>query len=232
MTQVQKESDRYHHDYYNSHDLFESGTWLEKPNATLMKIAEALVGHNGVRILDLGAGVGRNAIPMTMILETSIECVDCVDIVPIAMEKLRENAIRHGVSHLINPVLESISEYTITPNSYDLIAAMSVLENALKLDDFPIGIRKIQQGTKVAGFNCLSIATDLIERESATGERLTPIINSAFTAMHCEEVLRGLYKDWEIAHLDFSPFKQVVQRGEKQIEWSANYCLFVAIRRV
>ncbi len=232
MFQVQKESDRYHHNYYGNHELFEPGTWLEKPNNRLLEISKALISRTGVNILDLGAGVGRNAIPIAKYLGKSIKSVECVEIVPVALQKLKENALKYGVSETIVPVLADVSEYLIAQNKFDLIAAMSVLENAVDLVNFPNIIKKIQIGTKIGGYNCFSIATELTEQDSSTQEQLPPLIRSKFSAQSCEELLRSLYRTWEIQGLGFSPFSQCLTRDEKIVEWSAQYCLFVAVRKV
>jgi 2-polyprenyl-3-methyl-5-hydroxy-6-metoxy-1,4-benzoquinol methylase len=230
MNASQEESDRYHREYYCAHELFQPGTWIEKPNSALMAIGEKLTGRQKVTVLDLGSGVGRNAIPCAQLLSRTTTTIDCVDILDVAIEKLKDNASRYQVAHIINPILGSVAEFFISPAKYDLVMAMSVLEHAVQSDQFEAMIKRIQAGTKVEGFNCLSIATNLSEKECATGKSITPYINTAISSQGCEALLRDLYQDWEIQKLDFSNFSQRLQREQQVVDWSADYCLFVAKR--
>jgi SAM-dependent methyltransferase len=229
-TNAQVESDRFHTDYYQKHDLFQQGTWLEKPNSKVMELGALLSRRERVSALDLGAGVGRNAIPFAKLFAQGAVTIDCVDIIEVAVEKLRANAAAQGVSGAINPILSNVADFHIRPDSYDAIMAMSVLEHAFSADLFESGISRLQAGTKREGFNCLSITTDLKERDCRTGEDLVPLIATPISSKECREVLQRRYKDWEITHLSFSPFSETVERDDRTIEWSANYCLVVARR--
>ena len=227
---AQEESDRFHTDYYLTHDLFQQGTWLEKPNSRIMEIGSLLVNQERVRALDLGAGVGRNAIPFARLFADGAATVDCVDIIDVAVEKLRANALAQGVSRAINPILSNVADFPIQEGAYDAIMAMSVLEHAFSPDRFESGLATLQAGTKKGGFNCLSITTDLKERDCQTGESLIPLITTAVSSPECRELLQRLYSSWEITHLSFSSFRETIERGGRTIEWSAKYCLLVARR--
>ena len=226
----QDESDRYHREYYASHQLFEPGTWLEKPNSALMNIGEELAKLCNVSVLDLGSGIGRNAIPLAQLLGKKVSTFDCVDIVEIAIEKLKENASYYRVDHIINPILKNLAEFSVASCRYDLILAMSSLEHAVKSEKLPELIRRIQNGTKITGFNCLSIGTNLTEIDHKTGKNITPLISAALSSAECTNLLRDLYRDWDIQKLGLSTFSQRIHRGQQEITWSSDYCLLVARR--
>ncbi len=230
MNSSQEESDRYHREYYSAHELFQPGTWIEKPNSALMEIGEKLTDRQKSTLLDLGSGVGRNAIPLAQLLSQTTTTIDCVDIVDVAIEKLKDNAARYQVGHIINPIFGNVAEFSIALAKYDFVMAMSVLEHAVQSDQFESIIKRIQAGTKVEGFNCLSITTDLTERDSETGKSITPLISTAISSQACEALLRDLYQGWEIQRLGFSNFSQRLQREQQMVDWSADYCLFVAKR--
>lgn len=229
-TNAQVESDRFHTDYYQKHDLFQQGTWLEKPNSKVMELGALLSRRERVSALDLGAGVGRNAIPFAKLFAQGAVTIDCVDIIEVAVEKLRANAAAQGVSGAINPILSNVADFPIQEGAYDAIMAMSVLEHAFSPDRFESGLATLQAGTKKGGFNCLSITTDLKERDCQTGESIVPLITTAVSSQACRELLERLYSSWEITHLSFSSFRETIDRGGRTIEWSANYCLLVARR--
>lgn len=230
MNHSQEESDRYHREYYSAHELFQPGTWIEKPNSALMGIGEKLAGRQNLRLLDLGSGVGRNSIPLAQLLSHAAITIDCVDIVDVAIEKLKENASRYKVAHIIKPIVGNIAELSISAGTYDLVMAMSVLEHAVPSDQFEAIIKRIQAGTKAEGFNCLSITTNLSETDCETGKSIAPIISTAISSQACEDLLQNLYRGWDIQKLDFSNFSQRLQREQQTVDWSADYCLLVAKR--
>lgn len=54
-----------YHDYcYENYSLFEKGSWLYKPVQTVIDLLPMFSGQSPVKVLDLGAGVGRNSIPI------------------------------------------------------------------------------------------------------------------------------------------------------------------------
>jgi SAM-dependent methyltransferase len=195
-----------------------------------MEIGQLLTERESVRALDLGAGIGRNAIPFVKLFQQSQVTCDCVEILPEALEILRGNAVREGVADRIVPICSHVAEYRISPGVYDVVMAMSVLEHAYEQDALCVGIQEIQEGTRVGGFNCLSIGVDLTEIDESTGERLEPLICAHLSAHECRTMLSRLYSGWEVLRLGFSSFKDRWVREGRSIEWSANYCSFVARR--
>ena len=81
-----------HTEAYTNHELYTPGSWLAKPVKTVLELLPLFDGYTTFRGLDLGCGVGRNCIAAAQYLN-HIPCqVDCVDILELAIEKLRENA--------------------------------------------------------------------------------------------------------------------------------------------
>jgi cyclopropane fatty-acyl-phospholipid synthase-like methyltransferase len=228
MNDFQDESNRFHREYYASHELYEAGTWLEKPNGSVMEIGQLLANRTGVRALDLGAGVGRNCIPFVKLCESSGIMCDCVEVLPEAVEKLRRNASSEGVADRINPICSDIADYQIAAAAYDMVMAMSALEHAYDTERIRDGIRMIQDGTRINGYNCLSIATDLKETDAMTGQPVEVLTRARLSADECRSVLSSVYEGWDVQRLDFSPFQDTFIRDGRTIEWTARYCLFVA----
>jgi cyclopropane fatty-acyl-phospholipid synthase-like methyltransferase len=208
--------------------LGEAGTWLEKPNSSVLDVGRLLLSRANVRALDLGAGVGRNSIPFVKLFDTSKVMCDCVEILPEAVEILRTNAASAGVANQINPICSNAADYQIASGVYDMIMAMSVLEHAYTVATIDDGMQRIQEGTNANGFNCLSIATDLRETDGETGQPLEPLIQANLSEAACRTLLSTRYAHWDIQRLDFSNFKDAFMRDGKRIEWTATYCLFVA----
>jgi SAM-dependent methyltransferase len=231
MKKPQDESNRFHRDYYASHHLGEAGTWLEKPNSSVLEVGRQLQGRTKVRALDVGAGIGRNCIPFVKLFPSSVVMCDCVEILPEALEILRTNAAAAQVANRITAICSNAADYQIAPGVYDMIMAMSVLEHAYTSATISDGIGIIQKGTAVNGFNCLSIATDLKETDGETGESLEPLIQANLSEAACRELLSTRYADWNVQKLDLSHFNDAFMRGGKRIEWAATYCILVAQKR-
>lgn len=61
---IREEERKYHESFYSSSKLFEEGTWLHKPVEVVVNWIEKVDKHDPMTVLDLGCGVGRNAIPI------------------------------------------------------------------------------------------------------------------------------------------------------------------------
>jgi|GEM_PF-6085364 len=132
MPSAQDESNRFHNEYYENHSLFEIDTWLERPNAKLLDIGKCLVGQPGLHVLDLGSGVGRNAIPLAKLLGVSAVKIECVDILQLAVVKLKNNALLHGVSDAIAPILSSVVDFEIVPDNPDAADRVGLLKRGVR----------------------------------------------------------------------------------------------------
>ena len=160
-----------HTQAYTQHALFEPGSWLAKPVKTVQECVERLQGREGLRVLDLGCGVGRNCIPVAQALDA---VVDCVDILPLAIEKLIENAAEYGVKDKINGIISGIDKFPIAENSYDLILAVSALEHMDGPESFTAKLQEIKSGLRPGGIVCLIVNSGVTEQDSSTGENLAP----------------------------------------------------------
>ena len=123
LVKAREETRRYHDEYYRRHALFEEGSWLQLPDKSLCSIISEMAHVKGARALDLGCGVGRNAIPLA---EAGVH-VTCIDCLPVAVELLNENARRRKVEKFISAFQQPIEEFCASPGTFDLVLAISVL---------------------------------------------------------------------------------------------------------
>ena len=186
-----------HTEAYTNHDLYTAGSWLAKPVKTVLDLLPMFEGRTDFRALDLGSGVGRNSIPVARFF-AHIPCrVDCVDILELAIDKLRENAVRFGVSEAIAGVVSSIDAYSIPGSHYDLIMAVSALEHVDSKETFLRKLGQIRDGIRPGGIVCLIINSGIQEHDKATGRELVAQFEVNLRTEEMQEILTGTFARWQ-----------------------------------
>jgi ubiquinone/menaquinone biosynthesis C-methylase UbiE len=219
---------KYHIDLYKRANLFEKGSWLEKPERPVITLAKKFSRIKNVKVLDLGSGVGRHAIPIAKIIGKNNGKVICVDYLRIADRKLRENAKKYGVEKYIDSYISDVAKFPIRKNNFDLIIAHSVLEHLYNKNTMEYVIKEMIIGTKKGGYNYIFLTTELEEIEISTKNKLKPQIEIYLTTKEAEKLLKKLYKRWQIISFKTVPYKEVLQRNGKNILWKCKYLLLIA----
>lgn len=194
LERIRRAEEISHTQAYTEYSLFEPGSWLAKPVKTVLEIMERLQGREGLNVLDLGCGVGRNAIPIARALDAE---VDCVDILPFAIGKLQEYAQTYGVNDKIHGIASGIDEYEIKEEQYDLILAVSALEHMDSPFSFVQKLNQIHKGLRPGGILCLIVNSGTTETDATTGEALRPQFE---VNIPTEELMRILEE--EFANMD------------------------------
>lgn len=146
LQQIRKSEEKAHTKMYSDSKLYQGDSWLKKPIKTVQELIPLFSAYKKLRVLDLGCGVGRNCIEVASKYR-QIDCrIDGVDILPLAIEKLNENAMEQNVSENVCGIVSSIEEYTIQNNSYDLIMAISALEHVENKGSFYQKILEVREG--------------------------------------------------------------------------------------
>lgn len=187
-----------HTEAYTRLELFQPGSWLSKPVKTVMDQLPYYQGYESFRGLDLGCGIGRNCIPVLKALPQIPKQMDCVDILPLAIHKLRENAELHQVADGIRGIVCPVDSYLIQENTYDLILAVSVLEH---LDDHDGLIRKLtelREGLRDGGIACMVINTSIQEHDTEAARTVPPQFEINLPAPRMQAVLDGVFSGFEI----------------------------------
>ena len=102
LNRIRESEKKSHTEIYTSEKLYDTNSWLSKPIKTVQEISSHFSDYESIRILDLGAGVGRNSIYLAEQFKSKNCIIDCVDLLDIAIGKLNQNASIHGVSDSIN----------------------------------------------------------------------------------------------------------------------------------
>lgn len=230
MNKAQKATQEYHKEFFKKAKLFEKGTWIAESEDNLLKLIEEAFGYKkNVQVLDLGCGVGRNAIPIAKIIGPNGGTVTCVDVLDIAIEKLKENSEKYGVSNHIESEVAEVEKFSIKEGYFDLILSFSVLEHGVSNEaSFFNVIRNIKNGTKKEGLNYLGITTNLEELDAKTLEKLPKDIVYDASFDEALSDLKDTYKDWEIVSNEKSSYKEEYMKNGGMIIWQSDFLTFVA----
>jgi len=226
--QAVKETKRYHTTLYRNVKLFKKGSWLDKPDTVVMNLARKLGRVNNLLVLDLGAGVGRHAIPIAKIIGKNNGKVICVDYLKVAEEKLIENSIKYHVEEYVDSHFCDVSRFHIKKDNYNLIIAHSVLEhlNAKKL--LASVIKNMILGTKKGGYNYIIFTTQLEEYEVKTKKKIAPQIEINLGTREASRLITKLYRNWRVISLRTVPYREILKRNKQDILWKCKYISLIA----
>ena len=136
LLEIREAEKKSHMEMYSGAELFELGSWLQKPVKTVLDLFPLFTEHKELRVLDLGCGVGRNSIPIAKEFHTIPVTLECVDILELAIDKLYMNARQHDVEDNIKGIVSAIEDYPIVADGYDMIMAISALEHIDSKESF------------------------------------------------------------------------------------------------
>lgn len=157
-----------HTEAYTNLGLFETGSWLSKPVKTVMDLIPYFAHYHCFTGLDLGCGIGRNCIPILTEL-SNIPCsMDCVDILDLAIVKLRANAVKYHVDASLHGIVCPVDSYQIQKNHYDLILGISVLEHLDSVESLTQKLYQMKDGLHTNGIACFVINTAIEEHHIST----------------------------------------------------------------
>lgn len=228
LTEIRRAEAQSHTAAYESLELYAPGSWLSKPVKALGALLPLYAEKRGLRVLDLGSGVGRNAIACARELPGCT--VECVDILPIAIEKLLENAEKLGVGDSVRGIAAPVDGFEIEENGYDLILAASVLEH---LDSRASAIRKLRQiarGIRPGGAAMILMNTGVREWDADTGETLDAQFEVNLPPEEVRELLDDFFRGWEVLWDKCIHYEYPVPRGERVAVISSEVVTFTARR--
>ena len=226
-----RESEKLSHTrIYSDEDLYNTDSWLKKPIKTVRDIVPILSGRDGVRVLDLGCGIGRNSIYIAQSFKDKGSLVDCVDILDIAIDKLRSNAFIHGVSDNIKGIVGTIEGFTIPEDTYDLILAVSALEHVESEEAFVNNLQDIKAGVKNQGIVCLVINSEVKECNKDTGEDLDPQFEVNLSSKTVQSYIDEVFSGWKVLKSTVSSQEYDIPRESVISHLTTNVITFVGQR--
>lgn len=230
LTRIRESEKNSHIETYTRENLYDKDSWLQKPIKTVRELIPLFEEYKELRVLDLGCGIGRNSI---CIAETyqNINCtVDCIDLLEIAIEKLKKNAKAYGVEEIINGIITPIEEYEIHEDSYDLIMAVSALEHIDSEESFIRKLSEMKNGVKENGIVCLVINSNVRETSTATGEALEAQFEVNFPTEKLQSLLEDIFSDWRVLKTGVSAQEYDIPRNGSISHLDTNVVTYVAQR--
>ena len=228
ISRIRQNEKKSHTEVYTKEKLYDSNTWLRKPIKTVEELVPLFADYEEVRILDLGAGVGRNSIFLAQELKENNCKIDCVDILEIAIEVLENNADKYSVNENIRGIIKPIEEYKIQANSYDLIMAISALEHMDTDEHFFDKLKEIESGIRKYGIVCLVINTEVTEFNINNGAEIEPNFEVNLPTEVLLKRLDSFFKDWEILKKNVVKQNYEIPREYLKSSLSTNVVTFVA----
>lgn len=213
---------------YTSEQLYKSDGWLKAPIKTVIDIVAYFDHYNEINILDLGCGVGRNAIFLADKFKNINATVDCVDLLPLAIEKLLQYSDEYGVRSKINGIVDSIENFTIKPNYYNLIIAVSSLEHINCLRDLREKLQEIKVGLRKEGVICFVMNTSVQEFNKNTNEKLDAEFEVNLNSEYALKLFGEMFLEYEILKSIVVPQKYEIPRDGYISNLTTNVVTFVA----
>ena len=213
IAQIRENEKKSHIEQYSKLDLYQTDSWLSKPIKTVLELLPYLDAHKSIRCLDLGCGVGRNCIAVAQRF-SEIPCtIDCVDHLDLAIEKLMENARVHRVAANINGITDTIENFAVPQDSYDLILAVSSLEHVESVEHFTEKLQEIRDGIKAEGVVCLVINSGVTETNSENGEKLQTQFEVNLDTAALQALLKQTFGSWNWIKSTLSHQHYSIPRG-------------------
>lgn len=228
LARIRDQEAKSHIEVYSSATLYASGSWLQKPVKTILQILPYFSAHDTLRILDLGCGVGRNSIAIAQYFQGRDCCIDCVDILEIAIQRLLDYAKCYQVLPHIRPFQIPIDDFPIPPSSYHWILAVSALEHMNSEASFQEKLCQIRDGICSDGIVSLILNSEVSEQSKATGLPRCPQFEVNLSTSKMIALLTSIFSGWEIRNLSVREQVYEVPRLDDISVLQSNVVTFVA----
>ncbi len=228
LKQIRESEMKSHIEIYTNNELYKDGSWLRKPIKTILDIIPLFDDYSELNVLDLGCGVGRNCIAIAEYFK-HIPCkIDCVDILELAIEKLCENAKKFGVDSSINGITQTIEDFCIEANKYDLIIAVSALEHINSEQSFYSKLAEISAGIRKNGMVCLVINSAVTEMDKLTGKPISAQFEVNLPTENIQAALKENFSDFYVVKTTVSEQQYDIPREDLISELNTKVVTFVA----
>lgn len=200
---------RYHRELYSSTSLGEPGTWLRRPHPMVLDGVALLDHRRPVVIYDLGAGVGRHAVPIAGRVHPS-SLIVAVDLLPEALQQLTEN-VGAASPVTVRPVVLDLTDFSFDEPA-NLVVAFSAIEH---LPDVPAIQRLLGRAAAAVAPGGVAAMVMFVDRYEVCGDghRRRALLESDLTAELAEHVLAEAFDGFAVLQQRRAPTRAAETRG-------------------
>lgn len=240
IDKARQETIAYHEEYYSKHKLFDKDSWLAAGDQELLKLADKLAdiymanSSAPLTVLDLGAGVGRNCIPLAQALKALAvkATIEAIDILPQSIEMLQENAVKYAVGDYIKASCQDNDALNLEPNKYDLVFAISVLEHCRGKGKVREILTKMASAVRPGGYCQIEITTDRKVTALDNGDEFATSVETPLTKEEVKELLDQAFAKFETERYTVFAYQEEILREERKALWHSQQTSFIARRTV
>jgi 2-polyprenyl-3-methyl-5-hydroxy-6-metoxy-1,4-benzoquinol methylase len=223
---IRQKEKEYHEQCYTENELFQVGSWLHKPVPFVLEVIREIPRSASLRALDLGCGVGRHSIPLAKKIGKKGNVV-CVDLLPVALEKLMEYGKMYGVEERLTCIQAEIDDMKIEKGTYDYIVAISSLEHVRSEHLLRDVLERMKTGTRENGIHYLVVNSSLEETDVATGKQLDPLIEVNIETEIMLALLDERYTGWTSIKREVKNLQFTIERDGKEVFLKTNAITYV-----
>lgn len=198
LKEIRESEKKSHIETYTNNELYENGSWLQKPIKTILDLIPFFESYERLHILDL------------------------------AIEKLESNAKKYGADSSINGILKPLEEYVISEDSYDLIMAISALEHIDSETSFFEKLHEICKGIRKDGIVCLVMNSNVVEKVKETGKCISAQFEVNLSTEDLMNTLESIFVNWKKLKVTVSKQQYDIPRECGIVELTSDVVTFVA----
>jgi len=177
---------------------------------------------------DLGAGIGRHTIPLSLLRELPDGSdVFAVDLLPSALRSL-EAAVPPGIRTHLQTRPADLDRFEFDTPA-DLILAFSAIEHLPDLKAVRRLLDRVRDATKPRGVVAIGVVADRVEVDDH-GRRQPALLESAMSAAEATGLLTGAFSDFDVTYQRLGPSQVREQRGERSYTLTSTLVTWLATR--
>jgi len=147
-----------------------------------------------------------------------------------ALKHLEKYSMQYDVSEVIETVQADISEFSIKPEEYEFIVAVSSLEHVRSEETLNDLLKRMRNGTKSGGIHCLVINSEVQEIEQATNQSLEAYMEVNLSTKDMLQKLEDHYREWNVFMKVVKPLEYKISRENKDVILRTNAITYVAVK--
>ncbi|MBP1040609.1 class I SAM-dependent methyltransferase [Vagococcus sp. BWB3-3] len=232
FTDIRQEEAFYHTTHYQNFTIDSLDSWLGYPVKGLVNLGLKLADSaETMSFLDLGCGVGRNAIPIVQASRSATLKIDCVDILPTAIDQFSQYAQDNHLLKSFNFYTSDISEFEFANKAYEYIFSVSTLEHLKNIEQLEKTLTAIKKATKKAGYVYLVINSAVTERLIEQQQEISPFLEINLSTVQMMTLLTSVFNDWTIKHSETKDLSFEIERSIGRTEMTTKAITFIAQKR-